>query len=97
MANLQQAYLLRNLSTDLDSLAPRDKILLLIDGVNVDGDHDVDVSKIIRDGAVVARQQFEYVVVASGVIDSDADVPGDVSVATMIICNGSDLIMDGGE
>ena len=95
--NYNNMFLLRRLDANLDSLAPNDKVILLIDGTNASGDYDCDVSGILRNGAVVARQQFEKATVTSGNVDSDADVPGDVAVTTMIIASPGDFIMDGGE
>lgn len=98
MANLYKgAFLVRDLSTALNSLAPRDKIMFLIKGtLDGSGELDVDVSDILVDGAKPYYVALDNGgTVASGSITFDDDGPA-VSEATMIlvIADQKDLKMD---
>ena len=97
MANLQKAFILRALDSNLNSLAPSDKILLLKDGINSSGAHSLSLDGFVRDGAQIKLMQFHHLTVASGVVTSAAAVPGDVTVTNLVIFDAIDLEMDGGE
>ena len=99
MPNLYKgAFLVRDLSTALNSLAPRDKIMFLIKGtLAAGGTLDVDVSDILVDGAkpfFVALNNSGTV--SSGSITLDNTLAGNSEATTfLVIADQKDLKMDG--
>jgi hypothetical protein len=90
-------YLMRDMSTALQSLAPRDKFIFLATGTLAGGLLDVDVSDILNNGA-----NPHYVLlnsggtVTAGVLAVDNLAIGDAEVVTvLVICDQKDLKMDG--
>ena len=93
---MARMYVLREIGdTSQDALFPNDFVILLMSGTNTSGDHDVDLSLILKPTAQVAYSQFMVTNLVAGVLDSDkpATSPGDSStVITMIVVPQNELL-----
>lgn len=86
-----QKFLLRDLDASLNAVTPSDKMMLIIEGTNDTSTHNIDLSAVLNNGAIVAYAQFKIATVASGVIASTPTAPGaSATVQTVIICDPKD-------
>lgn len=89
---IPKAFILRDWNSGINTATPGDKVLIVREGTNASGDHDINLSGVLRPGATVHCVQLHAKTLsAAAVLDSDAAVPGDVDVMTLIIASPYDL------
>jgi len=98
MSDMKGTFLMRDLSTALQSLAPRDKIIFVTTGaIDASDNLDVDVGDILNDGATPYYWPFKQAsAVSSGEFTANTAVEGTTSnnVMVLVICDQKDLKMD---
>jgi len=87
-----KSYLLRNWDSGIQTQGSGDMVLITRAGTNASSDHDVSLSGIVRPGATVyAVQMVKKTLSATSVLDSDAAMPSDGDVLTLILVDPHDL------
>lgn len=92
------SYLLRDMSSGMNSMTANDKVLVFKKGsTDSNGAISVDVSDIFRDGASVSYFMSTPVTVSNGAIAADSDVVKSGAVVVGIIGQANDLAFTGGK
>jgi len=90
---LRETYVLKSIDSGQYSPGGKDKVCMIIEGLNASGTQNIDLSGMVKAGAKVFFQQFKTgTVSSSNVLASSAAVPGDVNVKTMIWVDKADII-----